>query len=118
MKTAVKAGLLSALVFPGAGQLLQKKRKRGIALILITAVSFVIVVVKAVQQALTILETIASEGGVIDMDRISETAAGTITSSENFIIPMFLSLLILCWIIGVVDALFLGGEENDLGQPD
>ena len=55
MNNALKGALLSGLVFPGLGQVNLKHYKRGIALMLIVSISLLVIVVKAVLQALTIL---------------------------------------------------------------
>ena len=51
-----------------------KHYKRGIALMLTVSAGLLVIIVKAVQQAVTILEKIGSEGGAIDMNTISKAA--------------------------------------------
>jgi len=112
MNNSLKGALLSGLVFPGLGQIILKHYKRGIVLMLTVLVSLLVIVVKAVQQALTILEKIESEGGVINMSTISNTATQATTSSESLIFNFVLLLIIFCWIIGIVDAYRIGKKKD------
>ncbi|KKL72433.1 hypothetical protein LCGC14_2084980, partial [marine sediment metagenome] len=103
---------LSGLIFPGLGQVVLKHYKRGAAIILTVLVSLFIVVVKAVQHALAILEKIESEGGAISMSTISDAATQASTISGSLTFNLALLLVILCWIIGVVDAYRIGKKKD------
>ncbi len=113
MNNSLKGALLSGVVFPGLGQVILKHYKRGIALMLTVLVSLVVIVVRSVQQAFTILEKIASEGGAIDISTISNAS----TSSDSLISNLLLLLIILCWIISVVDAYRIGKKKDIEEQP-
>ena len=115
MNDSLKGALLSGLVFPGLGQVILKQYKRGIALMLTVFASLSVLVVKAVQQAFAILEKIGEEGGAIDMKTISSAATQASNPSDSMIINFALFLVILCWIIGVVDA-YKTGKKKDLEQ--
>ena len=115
MNNSLKGALLSGLVFPGLGQIALKQYKRGIALIFIVLVSLSVIVAKAVQQAFSILEMVGTEGGAIDMKTISSAATQATYSSDGMIINFALFLVLLCWIIGVVDAYRIG-KKKDLEQ--
>ncbi len=71
-----------------------------------------VVVAKAVQHALTILEKIESEGGAISMSTISNAATKASITSGNLMFNLILLLVILCWIIGVVDAYRIGKKKD------
>jgi hypothetical protein len=103
-----KGTLLSGLIFPGLGQIVLKHYKRGAVIMLTVLVSLSVVVVKAVQHALAILEKIESEGGAISMSTISNAATQASTTSVSLTFNLILLLIILCWIIGVVDAYRIG----------
>ncbi|MFC1886828.1 hypothetical protein ACFLZM_07215 [Thermodesulfobacteriota bacterium] len=75
-------------------------------------VSLSIVIVKAVQPALAILEKIESEGGAISMGAISDAATRASTTSGSLTFNLALLLVILCWIIGVVDAYRIGRKKD------
>jgi ABC-type spermidine/putrescine transport system permease subunit I len=110
MNNSLKAALLSGLVFPGLGQIFLKHYKRAAVIILAVFGSLALVIVKATQLALTILEKIESEGRLIDIDSITE-ATSQATASILTINFGFL-LIIICWIIGTVDAYRVGKKKD------
>jgi hypothetical protein len=115
MKNSLKGAFLSGVVFPGLGQIILGHRKRGIALMLIVLASLFVIVAKAVQQALTILEKIES-GGSIDFNAISNAATQALTTSDKLIFNLVLLLTLICWIIGVVDAYIIGKKKDSEEQ--
>jgi TM2 domain-containing membrane protein YozV/cbb3-type cytochrome oxidase subunit 3 len=112
MNNSLKGALLSGLVFPGLGQVILKHYQRGIALMVTVLVSLLVIIVKAVQQAFIILEKIELEGGPIDMSTISDAAIQSSTTSDNFIFNVVAILIIICWIVGVVDAYRIGNKKD------
>ncbi len=115
MSNSVKGALLSGLIFPGLGQIVLRQYKRGIALMLIALAGLVIVIEKTLEQAFTILEKIGTEGGPIDMKTITSAATQATGLSDSMILSFALFLIILCWIIGIVDAYRIG-KKKDLEQ--
>jgi hypothetical protein len=81
-------------------------------LILIVSVSLLVIVVKAVLQAFTILEKIGLEGRTIDMTTILNATTQASTASDTFLYNFLLFLIILCWIIGIVDAYRIGRKRD------
>jgi hypothetical protein len=112
MNNALKGALLSGLVFPGLGQVNLKHYKRGIALMLIVSASLLVIVVKVVQQAFLILEKIESGGQAINMSSILNATTQASTTSDNLLYNFVLSLIIFCWIIGIVDAYRIGKKRD------
>ncbi len=112
MNNSLKGVLLSGLIFPGLGQVVLKHYKRGAVIMLTVLVSLSVVAVKAVQHALAILEKIESEGGAISMSTISNAAAKASTTSGSLTFNLVLLLVILCWIIGIVDAYRIGKKKD------
>ncbi len=112
MKNSLKGAFLSGVIFPGLGQIVLKHYKRGAVIMLTVLAGLSVVVAKAVQHALTILEKIESEGGAISMSAISNAATQASTTSGSLIFNLILLLLILCWIIGVVDAYRIGKKKD------
>ena len=103
---------MSGLIFPGLGQVVLKHYKRGAVIMLTVLISLSVVVVKAVQLALAILEKIESEGVAISMSTISNAATKASTTSGSLTFNLVLWLVILCWIIGVVDAYRIGKKKD------
>jgi hypothetical protein len=120
MNKSLKGALLSGFIFPGLGQVVLKHYKRGAVIMLTVLVSLSVIVVKAVQQALAILEKIEFEGGTISMSTISNIATQPSSNSGDFTFNLFLLLILGCWIIGTVDAYRIGRkkdiEERSLSQ--
>lgn len=112
MTQALKGALLSGLVLPGLGQVMLKHYKRGIALMLIVLTALFVLVAQATHQALTILERIEAEGGIIDLSTISTAATQSSTASDTTTFTIALFLIISCWIIGIIDAYRLGKKKD------
>ncbi len=112
MKNSLKGAFWSGLIFPGLGQVVLKRYKRGVVIMLTVLVSLSVVVVKAVQHALAILEKIESEGGAISMSTLSNAASQASTASGSPTFNLVLLLVILCWVIGVVDAYRIGKKKD------
>ena len=112
MNNALKGAFLSGVIFPGLGQVVLKHYKRGAIIMLTVVVAMSVVVVKAVQHALAILEKIESEGGAISMSTISNAASQASTASGSPTFNLVLLLVILCWVIGVVDAYRIGKKKD------
>lgn len=115
MSNSLKAALLSGLVFPGLGQVVLKRYRRGVVLMFIVLACLSIVVVKAVQQAFSILKQIELADGTINMDAISNAATQSYTNSDSLVFNSILLLIIVCWILGVVDAYRIG-KKRDLEE--
>ena len=112
MNNALKGALLSGLVFPGAGQVFLKHYKRGIVLMVTVFIGMAAIVVIAVQQALNIFEKIISEGGIIDMNTISNSATQATIFSGSLIINALWLFIFICWIFGTIDAYRIGRKKD------
>jgi hypothetical protein len=115
MTSSLKGALLSGLVLPGLGQIFLKKYKRGAILILTVLLSLSVIVMKAVQHALVVLDRIESEGGAITMNAISKAAAQASSTFDSLTVSFFTLLIILCWIIGIIDAYRIGRKRDIAG---
>lgn len=115
MNNSIKAALLSGLGFPGLGQIYLKHYKRAVVIIVAVVVSMAVVIMEAVRLALTIIDKIKSEGGAISMDIISDAATQAYTTSSSLTITLGFLSIILCWIIGTVDAYRIG-KKKDMSQ--
>ena len=99
MKTNRKAILLSALVLPGLGQITLKRYKRGISIVLIVIFSFYKVMSIATERANEIVNKMMSQGGVVDLQSISNAATSSDSASYNY----YVWIIIACWIVSLVD---------------
>ena len=112
MKNAMKGIFLSGLVLPGLGQIVLKSYKRGIALMLGVFAAGFVIVVKIVKQALTILEKVESQGGPVDMESVSNAADQAFTAADSLIVSLAFGLIVICWIVGMVDAYYTGKKKD------
>jgi hypothetical protein len=112
MNNSLKGALLSGLVFPGLGHVRSGYYKRGIALMFTVSASMVVMAIKAVQQVFIVLEKIELEGGVIDIKTITDTATQAVTATGSLIYNLGLLLIVVCWIIGIVDAYIIGKKKD------
>jgi len=116
LNNSLKGALLSGLVFPGLGQVMLKHYKRGALLLIAIAAILMALLIKAAQQAFTILEKIESEGLQIDMSTILSTATQASTTSDSLTFKLFVWLILFCWVIGVVDAYRIGRKKDIEGR--
>lgn len=116
MTNAVKAVLLSGLVFPGLGQLVLKYYKRGVALTLATFVCFYVLIEGAVQQALAIVDKIDLSSGVVDEKVITAAVSEAGKTSDTVAIKLVVWALLIIWVIGIVDAYVIGKRRDREGQ--
>ncbi len=112
MNNAIKGALLSGFVFPGLGQVVLNHYRRGIAFMLTVSIILLVIVVKAVQQALTILEKIEAEGGILSMDTIMNAVTQASAPSASLTFGILFFLLIFIWIIGAVDGYRVGKKRD------
>ena len=115
MNNSLRGAFWSGVIFPGMGQVVLKRYKRGAVIMLVVLVSMAVFIVKAVQHAIAILEKIALEGGEISMSTISNAATQASTNSGSLSFNLLMSVIIVCWILAVVDA-YLIGKRIDIEQ--
>ena len=113
MKTSIKAALLSALVFPGLGQMYLKRYVRGLIPMVFILTGLGVLIVQATVGALQVLDKIQIQlqGGTVDMNAVSNLAAGSSTHGDPY--SSLISLGIAgCWVFSVIDAYRLGKEKD------
>jgi TM2 domain-containing membrane protein YozV len=112
MRNSLTGALWSGLIFPGLGQIILKQYTRGIVLMVAVCSVLAVMVIKAVQQAFTILEKIERMGGIIDRQTITD-AVTQASSPANSLLYNLGSLFIgICWIFGIVDAYRIGKKKD------
>ncbi len=104
MKASTKAVLLSALLFPGAGQISLRRYLRGFLLIFFTAAALATVIVSSIRAALSVLESIQSQD--LSLEVLSLEASRAVTDTSSSLISACLLVIIACWIVAVIDAMF------------
>jgi len=108
MNNSIKGALWSALVFPGLGQMVLKHYIRGTVIIILVSISMTGIILKAVEDALAILENLDLEGGAISLTTIVQATSETSGSFGGLNYNPLLFFIIGCWIISTVDAYLIG----------
>jgi uncharacterized membrane protein len=104
MNPPVKALLLSALVFPGCGQLWLRRYRSGGALLLITIGALFIVIRYAVQKATVIANQIIAGEIPLDPQLITQKVSAIVDSPDSQAVNIAGWVIIACWVIGIIDA--------------
>lgn len=112
MKSSLKGALLSGLIFPGLGQIALKRYPRGIALMLVVMSALIVMIVTAVQQAYAVLESIEAAGGTPDSETIRQAAEHAAAAPGSALIPAMALLIVICWVVGVIDAYRIGRQKD------
>jgi hypothetical protein len=112
MSRSTTAVVLSALVLPGAGHLYLKHARRGVAFIMISLACLWLIVDRALQHVSAVLERLASEGGALDADSISDLVAQTSSSPGSAVATAATLVLAGCWLAGIADAYRLGKKRD------
>jgi hypothetical protein len=116
MNKSMKAALLSALVFPGAGHFYLKKHLVGIILTAAALTSLAVVISQALERAQKIAEKIQSGDIPLDIAMISELVSEPPTGSEANLLNIASAVLIITWLIGIIDAYRIGRATTEVSQ--
>lgn len=112
MRTKVKAVVLNALVFPGIGQLVLKRRWRGwlyIATALGCLIAFFSV---AYSQTATLLaEPAILDNAVNNIQILKEEIVHRLSEGKHAWVALVIPLFILVWIIALLDAILTRTTE-------
>jgi TM2 domain-containing membrane protein YozV len=107
MKTAIKAALLSALVFPGMGQMYLKRYVRGAIPMVLTLAGMGVLIAQATVGALRELDKMQNQGGFVDLNAVANRAVAS-SASGDWYSPLILPMIAGCWLFSVIDAYMLG----------
>jgi hypothetical protein len=101
MKKYILSPLCSAVVVPGFGQVLNHKIRKGVIMMVITFVLFILATIKLVTL-------IMSEIKNADADAINNLLEFKLSGSNLFGLWVLIGLLALLWLYSIVDALIDG----------
>ena len=104
MNQSIKAALLSALIFPGVGQISAGYKKRGWIIIGLNAVLFYLIIREIMQKAHIVIAEMQKNGSAMDIESISNTASKLSGFSDNIFLNILLLIFIAGWIISILDA--------------
>jgi TM2 domain-containing membrane protein YozV len=109
MKKAVSSTLISALVFPGAGQFNNRQYLKGLIMIAVVLVSLIAFFVKIYRDLLRIVSATGQEN--MDADAINQISHQVRLQNAD-IIQLLILFLFVIWIYGMVDA-YVYGKKID-----
>ena len=107
MKKSVKAALISALVFPGAGHLYLRRYVIGSLLTLISIITLYFLIANAMDVAFSVVDKIESGEVPLDTSSITNLVSQQSQHTER---SSNIATLFLCvaWMVGVIDSYRLG----------
>jgi len=112
MNRAIKAALLSALLFPGLGHFFLKKYIAGTVLAGATFAGLYILVAQAVESALQITERIQNGEIPPDVVKLTKLVSEQSAGADVQLLNIATAVLIICWVAGIVDAYRIGCAQD------
>ena len=116
MNKAVKAALLSAFVFPGAGHVFLRRYIAASVFLMVSAVAFYILLAGLLAQAQTIADKMIQSGVQLDVAAISELVTQQSGVTDDGSSPA-LAVLVFFWLASIVDAYRLGQDRTAVVKP-
>ncbi len=104
MKITTKSVLLSALLFPGAGHLFLKRYVSAALLTSASGLALYALISTAMEKAQQLVEQIQRGEVQPDIATITEMVLQQTSATEAQFIDTVTTALIVCWIVGVIDA--------------
>ena len=108
MSNTLKGILFSALIFPGAGQIILARYRRGAVFFCVAFISGILSLTAIVRQAVVMLQEIVAEGGAVNVPKVMSVLAEASTYASSLFLKGSLLILICCWLYSVVDAWRIG----------
>ncbi|MFA9420002.1 MAG: hypothetical protein ACERLB_07605 [Gammaproteobacteria bacterium] len=114
MTKPIKAVMLSALVFPGAGHLFLKKYVSGTVFAGITVASLYFIISRTVERALEIVDKI--QRGEVQLDIAAITELVSKQPADANLLNFTWTVLIIAWVIAIGDSYRVGRGQakNDV----
>ena len=112
MKKSIKAALLSALVFPGAGHIYLKKYKSSVILIGASLFGLYYIISNVVEKSLQIVEKIQSGVVPLNATTVSELLSKQTSGAEAQLLDVATVVIIVCWLVGIIDSYRVGGAQG------
>jgi len=108
MKKSTKAALLSALVFPGAGHFYLKRKVTGAILSVLSVLGLYYMFSKMVAMTNTVVAKMQGMNIQPDVLQLREQVLAELASPDNQLLSLVMSLLMVVWFAGILDAYRLG----------
>ncbi len=108
----MKAALLSAFVFPGAGHLLLKRYIPATVLAGTALAGLYYLIAKTVEKALRIAEEIQSGNVQLDATTITELVTKQATGTDAQLLDIAVAVFFIAWLIGIIDSYRVGRTRD------
>ncbi|MEC5387447.1 hypothetical protein VVD49_17080 [Uliginosibacterium sp. H3] len=112
MPKALKAALLSGLVFPGLGYFVVKRPLRALVVMAISAVCLAYLIDLAVQQASTLMDKLMSGEVAPDVASVQQLLTNSSAASDSTWSTIATFVLLACWLFSIVDGYRTGNKEE------
>ncbi len=110
MSNVLKGVLFSALIFPGAGQIILSRYLRGAVLFGIAFLSGILCVTAVVRQAVIMLQGVVDGGEAATIPRVMSIVLEASTTASTIFLKISFLIMFSCWLFSVVDAWRIGKE--------
>jgi hypothetical protein len=112
MSKPMKAALLSAFIFPGAGHFFLKKYIPGAILAGTAFVALYFLIAEIIDRALQITDKIQTGEVQLDAAAIAELVSRQPVGTEAQLLDIVTGVLIISWLIGIVDSYRIGHARD------
>ena len=112
MKTSTKAALLSALVYPGIGQLFYHAYRRAILLILIFSIAAYYYIEEVVSKYQPLIDKIKSGELALNAQALTYEISKNPIILDPKTVSILTYILIISWLLGIVDAYCIGIKKD------
>ena len=116
MSKALKGALLSGLVLPGLGQIVLKRYRRGAAFMVAAMAGVAVVMVKAAQTAMAIVDKVGPAAENLDINQMMTTTNQALAEAGTIGYKLALALIFLSWLFSAVDAYLVGRKLDMAGD--
>ena len=115
MSKSIKAALLSALVFPGAGHFYLKRYLAGLLLTGATFAAIYFMISSTVQRAFEISDKILRSNAQLDIASITQAASQNSAGADTQLLNIATAAITICWLIAIIDSYRSGrlADNND-----
>ena len=112
MSIALKAALLSALIFPGVGHFSLKKPVQGSLLVGIAGVCLCFLMTAAMAVVQQLSAKIQSGEVPLDVVAINQLVTQQLAAGNGQSIDLVSWVLLICWVVGVIDSYRIGWVQQ------
>jgi hypothetical protein len=112
MRKSTKAALLSALVYPGIGQLYYNAYRRATILILIFSVAIYFYIEEVVSKYQPLIDKVKSGEVALNGQALAYEVSKNPIILNSQLVSFLTYVLLICWLVGIVDAHRIGIKKD------